>query len=689
MKELLITLIGSGPVLYVLARVYAALRGKDISGQLDYEDVKSNVRRSNGFWEWLVPITVGFAFVYNVIATSVWFLGELISVGLTAISWLFANVFITGPWFLARMAWHYLVVWPWTILRMAFGEIRKSLTARQFLTAATGLFVCLLLFVISQWDEEWPEWLSYLLSTLSLFPIGWAAGKIAVQANGDEYTSATRNTYFKHLGILVILFVALTTIEALLFSLGTFSSLSTALSQLFVFGSLFSSALLLLNAIALIFAISALPSFSASYSGTDRNMLWDFWKHLRGNGLKYILAVPSASIPMALLAIAPTFLVGGIVHITHTIGNEVYSERIESFDTNLPEAINLYDLSISDDSVAAYYDALKASSEIIVAKRSVENDHEYMTSILEPRSDETAALPYYTLFVAIDSVRETQSQITQMSSTSLELNDLIDNGTSALENAQSETERATSLVSSAEAAVERAKENRDLICYPADGEESDVKNKVADEEALDEASTDEGPTPCDIANARVQQAENAARDARAMKARAELVENQATEFATHVASLDDNNAVNSKLAWLLASILVSLLYALTCALPFVLFARLNGSIASEGDDGKVVVLEEIATMNAANKNQPLLGLGLTLLFIMSITGMTVLNIQAPSLPSAIANPIENVFGELDELIDLDSSSEVSLEEATEEAVAPIEEEWGEEWDEDYEEDWEE
>ena len=63
MEAIIATFLGLVPALYLLGRLYSEIRGRDRSGLIDLDHVKENIRKSNGFWEWVVPLAVSMAFV--------------------------------------------------------------------------------------------------------------------------------------------------------------------------------------------------------------------------------------------------------------------------------------------------------------------------------------------------------------------------------------------------------------------------------------------------------------------------------------------------------------------------------------------------------------------------------------------------------------------------------------------------
>jgi hypothetical protein len=642
MEEILM-FIGLVPILYLAGRLYSDIRGKERSGELDLDNVKENVRRSNGFWEWIVPIAVSFAFIYNIVATAAWFVGELIQIALHAAKWIFNNVIITGPWFIARMAWHYLVIWPWKLLRLAFGEILPSITRQQFMTAFVGISLSLLLFFIGSIDSEGPEWLKYTMSVLSIFPLGWAVGKIGIQANGGNYSKAERNTYGKHLGFLILLFAALTIAEAFLINIGTRTSMSSTLSQLFMFGTFWGSALLLFNAVLLLFAISALPFVSANFNGSNKELLFALWAHIRSKGLRYALAIPMMAIPLFLLSIVPTLLSEGINHITNSIGNAAYAERIESMEIDEPREINIYDLSMSEDSIKIFFDELKDYYSATVNKRAIEIDRDAISSILEANSDETAAIPYYGLFGLMDTLGRAQTGILSASKTEIVTNDLVEASDNFLSSTKSRAEAAASSVEVANSALASANAHMTKVCNPSDGEISqqieDLANPI-EEDSPNEVAQSMDPDDCDFAKEAVTSAEKDVASAAEIKQRTDFIVTQVEKLNNHVNSLSNSSTWSSKIAWVLTSLFLALLFALQYGFSFVLFARVNARIYGDDDDDSVLIVDSVRAMSSENKNQPLLGIGLTVLVYLMYTGSSLLSIELPTLPNPIRSTID-------------------------------------------------
>lgn len=697
MEELIFTFLGLVPVLYLVGRLYSDLRGKERTGNLNLDDVRDNIRKSNGFWEWLVPIAVSFAFLYNIVATAAWMVAELVQLGLSAAKWTFINIFLTGPWFLARMGWHYLVIWPWKLLRTSFGEILPSLSRSQFMTAFIGIALSLVIYFLGVINSESPEWLTYLMSVLSIFPLGWAVGKIGLAVNGKDYSNDERNKYFKHLGFLIALFGVLTLVEAFLVNLGTHTSLSSALSHLFLFGTFWGSALLLFNGVILLFAISALPFISADFNGGYKDLLFASWAHLKAKGLRYVVAIPAMLIPIAILGIVPTLLTEGINHISSTITSEVYADRLDSLQVNEPQQLNIYDLEISEDSVISHFGEWKDFYSATVNQRAIELDRDAISGILGNNSDETAALPYYLVFGLIDTLNSAQADAIALNSMEIGTSDLTEASNSIQEGTQNRVKEAEEGVSQASAQLDRAKVYMENICNPSE-EDSTPDEGASEEEPIvssDEDSDITEVTDCDRANEVVKAAQSALNDAEQAKARADLIAAQAADFHAHVEGLSNSTGWSTKLAWALGTLFLAFLFALQFGLPFVLFARVNARIYAEDDDNSIVLLDSIKSMKAENKNQPLLGLGITALIYLMYTGSSLMSFDLPDLPSPVRSSIDYSLDLYDDILGSDVdfmeemdetwegsdeavSEEASAEEVVVDEAAPAEEAWADE-----------
>ena len=155
-----------------------------------------------------------------------------------------------------------------------------------------------------------------------------------------------------------------------------------------------------------------------------------------------------------------------------------------------------------------------------------------------------------------------------------------------------------------------------------------------------------------------------------MKARADFIAAQAEGLNAHIDSLSSSTGWSTKLAWVLGALFLALLAGLQFGLPFVLFARVNARIYAEDDDQSIVMLDSIRAMQREDKNQPLLGLGVTLLIYLMYTGTPLMNFELPDLPSQVRSSIDYSVDVYEDVLGSDleeattSEDEVVVEEAS-------------------------
>jgi hypothetical protein len=88
----------------------------------------------------------------------------------------------------------------------------------------------------------------------------------------------------------------------------------------------------------------------------------------------------------------------------------------------------------------------------------------------------------------------------------------------------------------------------------------------------------------------------------------------------------------------------------------------NARIYAEDDDNSIVVLDSIRAMQSEDKNQPLLGLGVTLLIYLMYTGTPLMNIELPDLPSTVKSSIDYSLDIYDDVIGSELEEVISSEE---------------------------
>jgi hypothetical protein len=616
--------------LYLMGRVYSELFERQIPKLLNLDEIRDNIRKSNGFWEFTIPLALVFGFVFNVIATGIWFIGEAIGWGLKLVKWIYSEFFIPGIWFIVRMAWHYLVIWPWNIIKIAFNQLKNGLNIGQYKVAVAGLFFTFLISFLGRFfaTSSGCDWCIHVAALLSLFPIGICLTEIAwMHGNqGNDFNNSHRIKYLKHLGLLIGFFGLLFVIEALLIKLGTTTNYSNAFSSLLIGGTLISSLFILFNAVLLLFIFSALPSFSPNYSGTLKEFPGDLWNHIKSKGLQYLLTLLATLVPMIMLAVVPYYLTSSIVNITQNTTNKIYDREINSAkkDSSVIDYAVWYNTdSISDQKLEELFTKDKASFQNKRHIALLTSGKDYLNSVYSTHSDPILATPLVSLFAAYGKYNDLQSKTININRP--EQTVFFDK---SLENDKS---NADVVVKNAETNLANKESYKSQVCNEASSpvaQSPDTPPSVAPAPPANEDY-------CVLAKKQVDKAT-------LLLARSKKIASYHNDMIGYSKSLNGAESNSNYLAWLFASIWISLLLALSFGFSLALFARTNHTIYStvDGDD-EYVLVGEIKRMNAVNSNQPLLALGLLFgLMFLSVTSFgTFLNKLKDIFPNNVSTTI--------------------------------------------------
>ena len=586
--------------LYLMGRVYSELLERQIPKFLNLDEIRDNIRKSNGFWEFTIPFALVFGFVFNVIAIGIWFIGEAIGWVLKLVKWIYSEFFIPGIWFIVRMAWYYLVIWPWNIIKIAFNQLKNGFNIGQYKVAVVGLFFTFLISFLGRFFATCfgYEWCIHVATILSLFPIGICLTEIAwMHGNqGNEFNNSHRIKYLKHLGILIGFFGLLFVTEALLIKLGTTTNYSNAFSSLLIGGTLISSLFILFNAVLLLFIFSALPSFSPNYSGTLKEFPGALWNHIKSKGLQYLLTLLATLVPMIMLALIPYYLTSGIVNITQNTTNQVYDREINSAKKD--SSVIDYDVwyntdSISNQKLEELFTKDKASFQNKRRIALLTSGKDYLNSVYSTHSDPILATPLVSLFAAYGKYNDLQSKTININRP--EQTVFFDK---SLENVKSTADETVKYVETNLAEIERYKSQ---VCNETSSpvvQSPDTDTTVAPAPPANEDNY------CALAKKQVDKAS-------LLLARSKKIASHRNDMINYSISLNGAESNSNYLAWLFASIWISLLLALSFGFSIALFARTNHTIYSKVDgDDEYVLVGEIKRMNAINSNQPLLALGL-------------------------------------------------------------------------------
>ena len=586
--------------LYLMGRVYSELLERKIPKLLNLDEIRDNIRKSNGFWEFTIPFALVFGFVFNIIAIGIWFIGEAIGWGLKLVKWIYSEFFIPGIWFIVRMAWHYLVIWPWNIIKIAFNQLKNGFNIGQYKVAVLGLFFTFLISFLGRFFATCfgYEWCIHVATILSLFPIGICLTEIAwMYGNqGNDFNNSHRIKYLKHLGLLIGFFGLLFVIEALLIKLGTTTNYSNAFSSLLIGGTLISSLFILFNAVLLLFIFSALPSFSPNYSGTLKEFPGALWNHIKIKGLQYLLTLLATLVPMIMLAVVPYYLTSSIVNITQNTTNEIYDREINSAikDSSVIDYAVWYNTdSISDQKLEELFTKDKTSFQNKRHIALLTSGKDYLNSVYSTHSDPILATPLVSLFAAYGKYNDLQSKTINIDRP--EQTVFFDK---SLENHKS---NADVVVKSAETNLANKESYKSQVCNETS---SPVAQSPDTAPVVDSVVAPLNEDYCLLAKKEVDKAT-------LLLARSKKIASHSNAMINYSKSLNGAESNSNYLAWLFASIWISLLLALSFGFSIALFARTNHTIYSKVDgDDEYVLVGEIKRMNAINSNQPLLALGL-------------------------------------------------------------------------------
>ena len=100
---LILGIIGFAFGLYVLALIVSSIRNTPIESTIALPEVQSRLRKANPALEWLVPIGLTLAFIFNVFASAIWLIGLTIKAVTWLISIAITQFLIPGPWLVIKV----------------------------------------------------------------------------------------------------------------------------------------------------------------------------------------------------------------------------------------------------------------------------------------------------------------------------------------------------------------------------------------------------------------------------------------------------------------------------------------------------------------------------------------------------------------------------------------------------------
>lgn len=620
---------------YLASKIYSGIFNVVPKNLYNTKDIIAAQKTQTGWGAMLSPITAVLAFLYNFGNTILWFLGELISWAVKGIMWVYNQIVVAGLFLVLRVLWHYLVMWPWNLLKLAFSQIMPSLNKELYLIALKGLFIaCIIAFSGRFLTEHFQTSavIENLLTLISLLPIGWTAGQIALIATKSKMDNKDfRQRYTKHALFILGFGLLVAGGTWLLVNLGSRSSFAYSLSSLFIGGSLIGGAFLILSALMFIFLLSALPSFSRDYKGDYKGFPAAFGNHIYQKGARYLLALPAMLIPAIILTIVPYYLSKGFAYTASKITDNVYEGRLKNVQDAVAKAsIPGYDAwedfhAIKDDSLQKL---ITADQKLLDLKSQLEilnTNHQYLRDFYGNNSDSLAAAPIggaYFIYDSYDKQQRDRINIRAYEKIAIDSQAFAGEIKTSDESAKAAKDNANNKQKQIDALnAELAK-----VCV-ADSNTNSVQNQPTTEldttiaAAAQADNRDDCQKQRDFISAGIAYATKEKASLDSQLTRSNMVNAHIKSMRSRLNAMQSNRNFSSLLGHLLATGWYSLLMAFAFALALVLFARVNSEIYMHKDKtNSWMIMDELENAKSANPNQPLLGLGILAIIVLSYLG---------------------------------------------------------------------
>ena len=182
-------MIGLLVTFYLAALAYTKISGKTVSNLLSITEINSSIQSKIGGWIILLPIVDLCILLYNVIATSLWFIGIVLQFLASLLKWIWKEVIIAGGFFILQILFHYIILWPWKILLISFSKILPSIRVKYLWIGSISIFTSLFIMFRGRYLVEILEWwvfLKYLFAVLAIIPIGTGLSWIIQSTQNDN-----------------------------------------------------------------------------------------------------------------------------------------------------------------------------------------------------------------------------------------------------------------------------------------------------------------------------------------------------------------------------------------------------------------------------------------------------------------------------------------------------------------------
>ena len=630
-KELLIYIVG----LFIGSEIYSRISNQNPKNLLEQKEISNAIQKMNGVWWFMIPLTNALVFIYNICCKAIWFIGVLLNFVIKYIKWFYNEVIEVGLFMICRILWHYLIKYPWNLFIKSFEFIKASANWTNFKIGFYSLLTCFGIAYLGNFlvqEYQFGSGFAHVMNLISIFPLGFGTIRLISNQLGDSTNDSTnRNKFIQFGSILIASFGIIILVEGAIIKIAATIGFATTLSSIWAGGTILGSALLILNALLLIFIISALPSFVMNYSGTYKTIMKDFGLYVYQNGMRHFIAAPVSIVAIGLLCAIPYFLTTGTLSVSKEITTKILDKEIAENNQKSSEIkeinySNWTDLSKCNDS------CLKAEMQLDIKQKehSSTNDIErvknYLNAFYSKYNNPIAAAPIgiaylgYQKYASIISSNIQTEAIAgkNMIDSSIYLNEI--------NNAIKDTLdwrnmlNAETMTSAPEVTTEAP------AADPAVAEPAPADTAIA--------------IPAVVATNNEPAVTNATgSDTKKNLDRRKLILTHFAQLREQALSAGSGSNFSDKLGHLILTLWLCILAAATLSLGFVLFSLLNHSIYNENKPGSgTYLVDQINNARKANVNQPFLSLAILFaLFYLNATN----NLDPSKISNKLLNLISN------------------------------------------------
>lgn len=319
--------------LALLGLLVTSYRGDGPSWSLDFKSFSTKLK---GYWTPLFLLVAPLAFVYNVLAMAVhavlvlgewlvalvrWVIGVLLWVWNKGFLWYWKHVIVTPVVLVAKVVWHYVMVWPWRIYKTTYFAVRDSFTREGMRVGALCMTMVAASVGLGHWLSSWLEnpMFLFLGVLLAEVPYLWGMGVLGSMRESGDLEGKQREQH-RLVGLrtarLGMKYVGAAAAAVVLIFLSSFSGAVADAGYLLLgvfINAAHAAAVLGIGVCLVLFlSLAVLPAYVLD--GHDESPLEEMLTLIR-NGrdsmLKVILGAVPGAVFGAFVALIPVALVGG------------------------------------------------------------------------------------------------------------------------------------------------------------------------------------------------------------------------------------------------------------------------------------------------------------------------------------------------------------------------------------------